>query len=1019
MKLFSALMVFLLSEAVLANNGTRLKISFTENKGQIYDQNYKPRADVLFSGTDGQLTFHIKNNGISYQLNKVVSWKEELLPGKQTQKISVPDRSSIYRIDANWLNTNPNTTIKTGKALKGYSNYYLEQCPDGALHVKAYEDITFEEIYPGIDLHYYEENIGLKYDYLVKANADLKKIKIEIKGAEIVLRPDGSLLLRTSIGDVCEGKPIAFQDGKQIKADWVIEGNIISFKINDYDHTKELVIDPPTRAWGTFYGGNGSEIINQSTSDASGNTYVTGITTTPSGTAIATSGSHQFTYGGTGVWDAFLAKFDSSGVRLWGTYYGSVNNDYGMACTTDNQKNVYMSGQARSVFSGVISTPGAHQVTYGGGTFDAYIAKFDSMGVRLWGTYYGGTGDDNGYACATDKQGNVYMVGYTTTSSGTIIATAGSYQSTFGGGNDSYLVKFNSSGVRQWATYFGGPNNDLARSCSIDNDKNIYLAGATNSTFGMNIASPGSHQPVYGGGSYDGFLVKFDSTGFRKWGTYYGGSGYDEGNNCIVDVYNDVYLIGDASTNTGTAIATPGSYQSSHGGGNYDMFLAKFNSSGVRLSGTYYGSTGDDFGMWSAGDGSGNIYLSGMTTSTAGIISIGAYQTIYGGGYNDATLLKLNNNGILQWSTYYGGTGEDRGYSCLMDCFGSIYMSGPADVSVGTAIATPGSHQPVNGGGGDGYLVKFIDCITAPVAPAAITGSTYVCIGSNNTYSIPVIPSATSYTWSLPAGWSGTSSSNIINVISSSISGTISVYARNACGTSTVVALSVSINPNPTPTVMVNSGTICNGQSFTITPSGASTYTFSSGSSVVSPLITSSYTVVGMSTAGCISNSVVSNVSVNPLPTVTAITSSTLICGPPFQGTVTFTGGGASTYTWSTSSIANTIAVSPSVTTTYTVTGTDSNSCQNTATITQNVSACTSVNFLSNYDSEFNIYPNPTDGKIYVVAVYENIEVYNMLGELIYFSELRIANHELDLSKQPSGVYFIKAGKKTRKIIKK
>ena len=146
-------------------------ISFTENKGQIHDQNYKPRPDVLFGGESNGLVFRLRNNGISYQLNRIDSWKKREDPvvmkghPKNFDTSLVPDQSTIYRLDINWLNANTQATIQKGKAYEGYNNYYLESCPNGALKVKSFEDITYQNIYNGIDLKWYQKNGQLKYDY--------------------------------------------------------------------------------------------------------------------------------------------------------------------------------------------------------------------------------------------------------------------------------------------------------------------------------------------------------------------------------------------------------------------------------------------------------------------------------------------------------------------------------------------------------------------------------------------------------------------------------------------------------------------------------------------------------------------------------------------------------------------------------------------------------------------------------------------------------------------------------------
>lgn len=146
----------------------------------------------------------------------------------------------------------------------------------------------------------------------------------------------------------------------------------------------------------------------------------------------------------------------------------------------------------------------------------------------------------------------------TGSSTGTIIATVGAHQSTFGTGtNDSYLVKFNSVGVRQWGTYYGGSGIDLGLSCCTDGLGNAYLAGHTSSS--ASIATSGAHQTTYAAAN-DAFLVKFDVNGVVQWGTYYGGTGSEQGNSCSTDAIGNIYLAGTTTSNSGTIIATTGSH---------------------------------------------------------------------------------------------------------------------------------------------------------------------------------------------------------------------------------------------------------------------------------------------------------------------------------------------------------------------------------------------------------------------------------------------------------------------------
>lgn len=456
------------------------------------------------------------------------------------------------------------------------------------------------------------------------------------------------------------------------------------------------------RAWGTYYTGtgqvwpNGEERGNSCITDAAGNVYMVGFTS--SNSDIATAGAHQTVYAGgpivfgTGGYDAFLVKFNSSGVRQWATYYGGSQDDMGISCAVDASGNVYMIGSTSST-SG-IATAGAHETTIN----DGFLVKFNSNGVRQWGTYFEG----NGNACTTDASGNIYIVGLTNSTSG--IATAGAHQTVMSGSGDAFLVKFNSSGVKQWGTYFGGASSgasgmEKGLSCATDALGNVYMTGHTPSTSG--IATAGAHQTIYGGSSTDAFLVKFNSSGVIQWGTYYGGEGVDIGYSCATDASGNVYMAGDAQQQNlpASGISTIGAHQSAYGGGYSDGFLVKFDSNGLRQWGTYYGGSLLDVSFSCATDASGNVYMSGETQSPNGIATSGAHQTTVDGAF----LVSFNSSGVRQSGTYYGGIKN----VCTTDASGNVYMTGYTQSNSG--IATTGAHQAVNGNSGysDAFLVKF------------------------------------------------------------------------------------------------------------------------------------------------------------------------------------------------------------------------------------------------------------------------------------------------------------------------
>ena len=197
----------------------------------------------------------------------------------------------------------------------------------------------------------------------------------------------------------------------------------------------------------------------------------------------------------------------------------------------------------------------------------------------------------------------------------------------------------------------------------------------------------------------------------------------------------------------------------------------------------------------------------------------------------------------------------------------------------------------------------------------SISGTGSICVGGSRTLTANSSSSPSTFTWS-----SGASTSSIL--VSPTVTTTYSVSGTTSLGCVGMSSL-VTVTVTPLPVISVANGTICNGGSFILSPTGASTYTFSGGSATVSPVTTTNYTVSGTSLAGCIGTNNVVSVVVNTLPVV-SITGTNALCT---GASVSLTANGASTYTWSTGSNATGISVSPTVTTTYSVSGTSSAGC--------------------------------------------------------------------------------------------
>ena len=322
---------------------------------------------------------------------------------------------------------------------------------------------------------------------------------------------------------------------------------------------------------------------------------------------------------------------------VYSTYLGGGNYDYGWGIAIDGSGNAYVTGYTLSTNYPI--TAGAFLTTFGG-NYDAFVTKLNSTGSGLvYSTYIGGGGSEYGRGIAIDGSWNAYVTGNTQSTDYPI--TAGAFQTTFSGGSwDVFVTKLNSTGSGLvYSTYLGGSDFERGEGIAVDVSGNAYVTGVTTST-NYDITA-GAFQTTFGGGTYDAFVTKLNSTGNGLvYSTYLGGSDFERGEGIAVDVSGNAYLTG----NTGSINydITAGAFQTTFGGGSWDAFVTKLNSTAsALLYSTYLGGSSDDSGPGIAVDGSGNAYVTGQTNSTDYPITAGAFQTTFGGGGSDAFVSKL------------------------------------------------------------------------------------------------------------------------------------------------------------------------------------------------------------------------------------------------------------------------------------------------------------------------------------------------------------------------------------------
>lgn len=697
-------------------------LRFTENKGQIIDTDGNLRPDILFKTQAAGADIYLTSQGISFVLvsQDVTHSPFFDIEGEMAEKMKMKDAKYVLeRIDMKFVGLNPQFEIQRDGELASLENYYFAHCPDGVTGVKSWETITYLGIYPGIDWEITTKDGALKTAFIVHPNANPALINFKVEGnTSTEILPDGSLKMVGETGTINDAAPFCIQEGTNPTASYQFHRGFYGFEIDNYDHSKTLIIDPYTRIYSTFFGGSANEwyLGHVTTTDISGNMFLGGHT--GSANFPVTAGMFQMANAGSN--DCFVAKFDNNGARLWATYYGGSGSEGGIAfkagLCTDPSSNVWMASVTSSTNFPV--TAGAFQVTNGGSS-DAVLFKLNAAGVRQYATYYGGSGIESpslsrwgansAPAIASDINGNIFMTGFTQSTNFPV--TPGCFQATNGGLKDAYLVKWSNAGARLYGTYYGGSGNEEAAAAGIAVDVagNVWMTGSTSSN-NLPITA-GCFQPTFGG-VFDQFLVKWNNACVRQYATYYGGSG-DEGILCDVDVTatGDVWM--GVFTQSNNFPVTPTANQLTSAGG-WEYGLVRFNNAGVRQYASYFGSTAQEE-PWdiSVDKATGRVCMVGCTWGAV-LSTVGPPFQSASAGSQDGAIIVFDPNGLPIYSTYYGGVGHDEAFSSVFDIFSNLWVSGMA---ANTSFPTSaGAFQTVNAGGTDPFLAKFVPPIILPSA---------------------------------------------------------------------------------------------------------------------------------------------------------------------------------------------------------------------------------------------------------------------------------------------------------------
>lgn len=633
--------------------------------------------------------------------------------------------------------------------------------------------------------------------------------------------------------------------------------------------------------------------------------------------------------------DIFVMKLTSAGALVWAKKVGSAADEVASDVITDAANNIYVVGS----FNGTVDfDPGAGVTNLvSAGNSDCYMWKLNSAGNFVWAKSMGGAAADWASAVTLDPaEANLYVTG-TFTGTADFNPSAATNTLVVHGAQDAFVAKYDINGNYGWAVSLGGTLGDYGSDVAVNAAGTIVYC--TGTFYGSNVnLTPGCSCATYTSqGQGDVYVVKLvtSSGGYNSLGVI-GGNSYDGNSQIQLDASDNVYLSGQFSTlcdfDPGPGINTLASLGSSDG------YICKWSPTLTYQWVKQIGGLNTQSVPGMVLDPLGNIYATGQFDDIVDFdAGAGTYTLQANGSNQDCFVLKWDNNANFVWAKSFGSNNiGDYGSGIDLDIQGNVYSIGTFWSSVDFDPG-PGTYSLTSNGQTDGYIQK-LGC-TLP-AGVSTTNSNYTLCANTATSSPLTITSAsveagTTYGWSVVGAsgvvFSPTTGTTTTMSFTSSTTFSVIITATNACGTSTNSVNKITVNPLPTVGGVASPTAVCSGSLLTLNGTGASSYTWSSGVTnnvAFTPTGTAVYTVTGTNSNGCVNSGTIS-VSSIPDPTIN-ISGNNLVC---LNKANTLTANGAVTYTWMPGSATGTsISVSPTVNTTYTVTGTAANGCNNAGT---------------------------------------------------------------------------------------
>lgn len=756
------LTLFFLSSLLLSG---QYQPSFIANEGQwsqAFDYKYDMGSGAVF----------LQGNSV------VVSMLDEAALGivhqaMHGEDVDAPEFIQGHAYEVKLVGASMNSPSLTSLKSHTKFNYFIgNDATKWKSKVGAYGEVVYQDVYPGVDAKYYFTPEGnLKYDFIVAPKASPDRIAMQYIGVNGLHLKEGSLIVPTTVREVVELAPFAYQniegERQEVQCEYAMDGDLVVFKVGDYNRKYPLVIDPEL-VFSTFSGSSANNFGFTATYSEDGGLYAGGIVFNDGGKYPVTRGAFQINFSGPRV-DIAISKFSADGTQLdYSTYLGGGQDElpYSLVETKDRQLVIFgstgsndfptrLNAYDRTFAGGMVPVDFfTNKVSYPQGS-DVFVCVLDSVGGTLAAsTLYGGLGNDGfnnldfNYGDSfrgeviTDSTGNIYIVG--STNSTNISVGINSYIRQAPDSINGFIAAFDSGlSTLKWASYLGGIGEDNALSAKVAPDfQSIYVVGGTVSN-DFNFPNE-AYQPGRSAGR-DGYIVQLDITdGSFITGTYNGSPGRDVNYFIDIDYTGDVYVFGQTLGDYPTTIDSnifqnTGSAQYIH---KFSSNLRKSKSSMVFGDGTHTRNNISPTAFMV--DECRNVYVSGWggqvnrgATHNQGYtnnlpITSNAFQTTTDG--SDFYFLVLDASWKeLTYATYFGGVNDDHvdGGTSRFSPDGTIYQAvcgGCFGNSYWPTTSTAYSRHNLGGAGSCNLAALKMDFSALEVVASAVPDTDSSCV---------------------------------------------------------------------------------------------------------------------------------------------------------------------------------------------------------------------------------------------------------------------------------------------------